>query len=82
MTKRNKPYPILDEEDSGCLTVAEPAVAMAATTEQAIPDNVAYARIENGVLQVTPDIEEEIADADRGEVVAMGEFKTMFAKWL
>ena len=51
-------------------------------TEQTIPDCVTYAHIENGVLQVTQDIEEEIAAANRGEVVSMGEFKTMFAKWL
>ena len=36
----------------------------------------------DGVLQVTPDIEEEIAEVERGEVVSMSEFKTMFAKWL
>lgn len=80
--KESKPYPILDEENEGCLTVAEPAAAMAVATEQTIPDNVAYTRIENGVLLVTPDIEEEIAAAERGEVVTMGEFKTMFTKWL
>lgn len=82
MTKKNKPYPTSGEEDSGCLTVAEPAVATAVLAEQAIPDNVAYVHIENGVLQVTPDIEEEIAAADHGEVVSMDEFKTMFSKWL
>jgi hypothetical protein len=41
-----------------------------------------YAHIVDGVLQVTPDIEEEIAEVDRGEVVSLGEFKNMFAKWL
>ncbi len=41
-----------------------------------------YAGIVEGILQVTPDIEEEIAAADRGETVQMDEFKTMFAKWL
>ncbi len=39
-----------------------------------------YAHIVNGRLQVTPDIEEEIAEADCGEIVSMSEFKTMFAK--
>jgi hypothetical protein len=82
MTKRNIPYPNLGEEDSGSLKVAEPAMVMAVQAEQAIPDNVAYARIENGILQVTTDIEEEIAAADRGETVSMPEFKTMFAQWL
>ncbi len=43
---------------------------------------MAYARIENGVLQVTPDIVEEIAEVDCGETVSLTEFKTMFAKWL
>ena len=33
-------------------------------------------------LQVTPDIEEELAATDRGEAVSMDEFKTMFTQWL
>lgn len=41
-----------------------------------------YAHIVDGVLQITPDLEQEIAEVERGEVVTMGEFKTMFAKWL
>lgn len=40
------------------------------------------ARIEGGVLQITPDIEEEIAASERGETVQMSEFKGMFAQWL
>jgi hypothetical protein len=50
--------------------------------EIAMPDDMDYAHIVNGILQITPDIEEEIAEVERGEVVSMGEFKTMFAKWL
>lgn len=38
--------------------------------------------IVDGILQVTPDIEAEIAEVERGETVTMSEFKTMFAKWL
>ena len=38
--------------------------------------------VADGVLQVTPDIEEEIAEVERGETVSMSGFKTMFAKWL
>ena len=41
-----------------------------------------YPHVVNGMLQVTPDIEEEIAAVDCGETVSMGEFKSMFAKWL
>jgi len=41
-----------------------------------------YAHIVDGVLQVTSDIEEEIAEVERGEVVSMAEFKTMFSRWL
>lgn len=36
----------------------------------------------DGILQVTPDIEEDIAAVDRGETLSMSEFKTMFARWL
>ena len=67
--KDSKPYPRFEEEDNSCLTAQEPAVAD-------------YAHIINGMLQVTPDIEEEIAEVERGETVSMGEFKTMFARWL
>ena len=69
-------------ENTGCLTVNEPAVATAEVMELVMPDDIGYASIIDGVLQVTPDIEEEIAEAERGETVSMNEFKTMFAKWL
>jgi aconitase B len=48
----------------------------------AMPDDMDYAHIVDGVLQISPDIEEEIAEVERGEVVSMSEFQTMFAKWL
>jgi len=41
-----------------------------------------YASVVEGILQVTPDIEKEIAAVDRGETAQMDEFKTMFAQWL
>lgn len=69
-------------ENTGCLTVNEPAVATAEVMELVMPDDIGYASIVDGVLQVTPDIEEEIAEVERGETVSMNEFKTMFAKWL
>ena len=80
--KDSKPYPRFEEEDNSCLTAQEPAVALAEPEVQTIPDDVDYAHIVNGILQVTPDIEEEIAEVERGETVSMGEFKTMFARWL
>lgn len=36
----------------------------------------------NSVLQITPDIEDEISEVERGEIVSMREFKSMFSKWL
>jgi len=79
----NKRYPVIEEEDGSCLTAQEPAAEAAVAYEEAVvPDDVDYARIVDGVLQVTSDIEEEMAEVERGEVVAMSEFKTMFAKWL
>ena len=80
--KESKPYPHFEEEDGSCQTAAETAVALAEHDVQVIPDDVDYAHIVNGTLQVTPDIEEEIAAADRGETISMSEFKTMFARWL
>ena len=81
--KESKPYPIMEEEDGNCLTAQEPAADVAYAYEQPIiPDDVEYAHIVDGVLQVTPSIEEEIAEVERGEVVSMAEFKTMFSRWL
>ena len=80
--KDSKPYPRFEEEDNSCLTAQEPAVALAEPEVQAIPDDVDYAHIINGMLQVTPDIEEEIAEVDGGDTVSMAEFKNMFARWL
>ena len=81
--KESKPYPMIEEEDGSCLTAQEPAADVAyAYEEVVVPDDVDYAHVVNGVLQVTPDIEEEIAEVERGETVSKTEFKTMFAKWL
>ena len=81
--KESKPYPIMEEGDGSVMTARESAADVAyAYEESVIPDDVEYAYIVDGVLQVTPDIEEEIAEVERGEVVSMSEFKTMFARWL
>ena len=83
MKKESKPYPIIDEEDGSSLSVQEPISNAACDYDEfVIPDEVSYARIVDGVLQITPDIEEEVAEVERGETVSMTEFKTMFAKWL
>lgn len=80
--KEDKPYPIT-EEDGSCLTAQEPAADVAyAYEEPVIPDDVEYAHIVDGVLQVTLSIEEEIAEVERGEVVSMADFKNMFSRWL
>ena len=80
--KEGKPYPRIEEEDGSCLTAGEAAVVLADTDVQTLPDDVDYAHIVNGILQVTPDIEDEIAAVERDETVSMSEFKTMFARWL
>jgi hypothetical protein len=81
--KESKPYPAMEEENGSCLTAQEPSADAAyAYEEVAMPDDVDFAHIVNDVLQVTPDIEEEIAEVERGETVSMSEFKTMFSKWL
>jgi len=81
--KESKTYSHFDEEEGSCAMAAEPAAGTALTYEAAVvPDDVDYAHVVDGVLQVTPDIEEEIAEAERGETVSMSDFKTMFAKWL
>lgn len=79
--KEHKPYPYTTEEEPAIPTAQEPVAAYACEAA-VMPDDVAYARIVDGVLQVTPDIEEEIAAVERGETVSLGEFKTMFAQWL
>ena len=81
--KENKPYPITEEEDSSSLMAQEPVADLAYAYENpVIPDDVDYAHIVDGVLQVTPGVEEEIAEVERGEVVSMAEFKNMFSRWL
>ena len=74
-----KRYPILEEEENVGM-VNEPALAI--EEEIAMHDHVGYANIIDGILQITPDIEEEIEEAEQGKVVSMSEFKSMFAKWL
>ena len=81
--KESKPYPVMEEENGSCLTAREPVADVAyACEEPVIPDDAEYAHIVDGVLQVAPSTEEEIAEVERGEVVSMSEFRTMFAKWL
>lgn len=62
-------------------SATEPYSEMAQVKE-ILSGDLDYASVVEGILQVTPDIEEEIATADRGETVQMDVFKTMFAKWL
>ena len=81
MNKAPTPYST-EEEPSKSSTLRESALALEEQETFVLPDDVDYASIVEGILQVTPDIEEEIAAADRGETVSMDEFKTMFAKWL
>ncbi|MBR2277479.1 MAG: hypothetical protein IJ922_06035 [Leuconostoc sp.] len=69
-------------EAQDVVMASEPAIAVANTVDVAIPSGIAHAQIKDGVLQVTADIEEEIAEVDHGDVVTMNEFKTQFAKWL
>lgn len=70
------------EENTSCLMAGEPALATADVEVSVMPDDLDYAQIIDGVLQITPDIEEEIAEVEQGQVVSMDEFNTMFAKWL
>jgi len=81
--KESKSYPYVAEEDGSCLTAQESAAGVAyAHDETVMPNDVDYANIADGVLQVTPDIEGEIEKVDRGETVSMSEFKTIFSQWL
>lgn len=74
-------YPSEEETGNGSI-VSESATALADEEMFVLPEEMDYADVVEGILRVTPDIEEEIAAADRGETIQMDEFKTMFAKWL
>lgn len=77
------PQPYSSEEESGkILTLNEPAAALEEQETFVLPDDVDYASVVEGILQVTPDIEDEIVATNHGETVSMDEFKTMFAQWL
>lgn len=39
-----------------------------------------YVPIIDGVLQITPDLEEIVEEVEQGEVVSMSEIKSLFAK--
>ena len=78
MKTSDKSRAYIEEENKNNLLLQEPVVAYACEAA-ALPNDVAFARVVDGVLQVTPDIEEEIAEVDRGETVSMDEFKTMFS---
>jgi len=62
--------------------VSESAMALEEQETLVLPEEMDYTSIVEGILQVTPDIEEELAAVERGETVSMDEFKTMFAQWL
>ena len=81
MNNNTKNYP-KEEETGNRSSASEPASALAGQEAFVMPDDVDYADVVEGILQVTSDVEEEIAAADRGEIVQMDEFKTMFAQWL
>lgn len=79
--KKHQPYPFAEDETNGCSTANEPLAAYA-TEPYVIPEDTSYVCVENGILHVTPDIEEEIAEVEQGEVITMSEFNTMFSRWL
>lgn len=81
MNSDHRPYP--SEEETRSNNIAGEAAAMLKEEETyVLPDDIDYASIVEGVLQVSSDIEKEIDAVDRGETVQMEEFKQMFAKWL
>ncbi len=77
---KEQKYPNIEEESNANMA-CEPLQAHA-DVNIAMPNNMPYANIVDGRLQITPDIEEEIAEVERGEPVSMSEFNMMFAKWL
>lgn len=76
-----KRYPNIEEE-SNTNMACEPLLAPTDDVDIAMPNGMPLATIVDGRLQITPDIEEEIAEVERGETVSMSEFNMMFAKWL
>ena len=81
MNKDSKTY-LTEEKTNNNHIVGESAVALEEQETYVQPDDVDYASIVEGILQITPDIEEEIAAVERGETVSMDEFKIMFAQWV
>lgn len=76
-----KRYPNIEDESNSHMA-SEPLLAPADDIDFAMPSDMPYANIVDGKLQITADIEEEIAEVERGETVSMSEFNMMFAKWL
>ena len=72
----------MEEEDNSTLNAKDAVYAITEMKETVIPDDLDYAHVVDGKLQVTPDIEEEIAEAEHGKTVSLDEFKSMFSRWL
>ena len=72
----------MEEEDNSTLNAKDAVYAVTEMKETVIPDDLDYAHVVDGKLHVTPDIEEEIAEVERGETVSLDEFKSMFSRWL
>ena len=81
MNRAPNTYPA-EEETCNNFIASESAMALEEQEAFVLPEEMDYASIVEGILQVTPDLEEELAAVDRGETVSMDEFKTMFAQWL
>ncbi len=70
------------ENQEGVDMACESLLALKEVEDITIPDDIPYAHIENGVMQITPDIEEQLSEIEKEGVVSMNEFKNQFAKWL
>ena len=79
MKKMN--YPEIENQE-GIDMACESVLALKEVEDITIPNDIPYAHIENGVLQITPDMEEQLSEIEKEGMVSMNEFKNQFAKWL
>ena len=81
-TNKNKSHLRIEKEGCSCQKAPEDTVPFTELEVQELTEDIGYAQIVNGILQMTPDIEDEIAAVERGETISMSKFKILFSKWL
>ena len=70
------------EDQRGMVCEPMASYAIPQPVDTVMPDDISYASVVDGVLQMTPDLEREIAESESGGFVSMQDFRQRFARWI